>query len=163
MAKPRTENSIADIARFAAQGHAQSPANVRVLLDEIERLRNALRAKTPAPQAIYVVTVMTDLRRKTIVVPGRYAAPDRTREVEHRDSRSWGWYATLAEAEAALKMNYADMHEGIYDIAVIERYEPGILPVAAAQSWWRFEPRIKGYEPAERPADLETVVNFALG
>ncbi len=39
MMKPRTSNSVADIAKFVAAGHAQSAANCRVLLDEIERLR----------------------------------------------------------------------------------------------------------------------------
>jgi len=37
--KPRTSNSVADIAKFVAAGHSQSAANCRVLLDEIERLR----------------------------------------------------------------------------------------------------------------------------
>lgn len=36
--KPRTSNTIDDIRRFVAAGHSQSPANCRVLLDEINRL-----------------------------------------------------------------------------------------------------------------------------
>jgi orotate phosphoribosyltransferase len=37
--KSRTKNSVDDISRWVAQDYSQSPANCRVLLDEIERLR----------------------------------------------------------------------------------------------------------------------------
>lgn len=39
MPKPRSTNSVDDIAKFVAAGHPQSAANCRVLLDEIEALR----------------------------------------------------------------------------------------------------------------------------
>lgn len=46
--KPRTQNSVADIAKFVAAGHAQSAANCRVLLDEIERLREMVNQAAAA-------------------------------------------------------------------------------------------------------------------
>ena len=43
MAKPITSNSVAEIEKFVAFGHSQSPGNCRVLLAEIRKLRTALR------------------------------------------------------------------------------------------------------------------------
>lgn len=41
--KPRTSNTVDEIAKFVAAGHSQSAGNCRVLLDEIQRLRRKLR------------------------------------------------------------------------------------------------------------------------
>lgn len=174
MTKPRASNTVQDIANFVAHGHSQSAANCRVLLDEIERLRGELkrhglasRPEAAGRSGIYVITVLTTLRPRPIVVPGRYGAPARIDEIAHRDSRSWGWYATLAEAEDALAHNVTDMHEGLYDIAVLERVPAGVLAFAQQESWWRFDPAANagagGYTRAERPDDLDNVLNFALG
>lgn len=45
--KKRTDNSIADIARWVSAGHTQSAGNCRVLLDKIEEQgREITRLKT---------------------------------------------------------------------------------------------------------------------
>lgn len=45
--KPRTDNTIADIARWVSAGHTQSAGNCRVLLDKIEEQgREITRLKT---------------------------------------------------------------------------------------------------------------------
>lgn len=45
--KPRT-NSISEIERWVAFGYAQSPANCRILLEEIHRLRAITNQKAAA-------------------------------------------------------------------------------------------------------------------
>lgn len=57
VAKPTTRNSVDDIAKFVALGNSQSPANCRVLLREINRLRRELRHANELRDAFRSVSV----------------------------------------------------------------------------------------------------------
>lgn len=164
MAKPRTQITVDEIARFVARDHSQSTANCRVLLDAIAQLRQQLGnlADQPDSGEIYIITVMTRPRSKVAV---RRTDGELVR-YESRDTRSWGWYPTLAEAERALDANLTDMHETQYDVAVIERQPPGICAGATEESWWIFDPAaneaLGGYVRGAKPEDLAQIVQFGM-
>ena len=134
-----------DLAADAAEAPDPTPAS--------------LREEWAGIPTIFVVTVMTEARDRPMarrdgsvhVVPNR------------RDSRSWGWYREAAAAVDALHRNHTDLHETIYDWAVVEEIPEGVCPDVLSERWFRFDRSAGGYRPAERPADLAGTVGFSLG
>jgi hypothetical protein len=130
-------------------------------------MHTATPQESPAttPGGLYFVTVLGRLKptRRLIETGPRKGE---ILEREARSQRCWGYLETLAEAEEALIQNVTDMHETIYELAVIERIEAGILGQAVEISWWRFDREARGgtggYVKAAKPADLESLVHFAF-
>ncbi len=76
------------------------------------------------------------------------------------DCRCWGYYPTLEEAKKAVKENYGNMIECIYDYLVIEKYKPGVMQIAKDIAWYKeIDNR---WIPCEKPMEVESFVNFAM-
>jgi len=89
----------------------------------------------------------------------------------HPNSRCWGWFETLEQAEEYLFKDYGDIHEGgANKFAVIEKSESGICPMMydAERRWYRFV-RVGGHdfkwtaERVECPEEFVGVVGWGLG
>lgn len=74
-------------------------------------------------------------------------------------SRVWGFYSNRDVAVRALHENWTDMHETVYDYAVIEGYDEGISHAhdPAEAQWFKWDEDRHGYFEIERP---EAVVGF---
>lgn len=84
-----------------------------------------------------------------------------SREEDGGDIRTFGYFKSLHDAEKALVLNTYDMHETMYNYAVIERIGEGIHPNAQAISWFEYDRQKDSFVPIER---VNTIfVNFALG
>lgn len=107
---------------------------------------------------IFIITVMTEARDKPV------AMRDGTVKVmpDQRDNRTWGWYGQLDAALDAVHRNLTDLHETVYDYAVIEETGEGVCPDIVSERWFRFSRSENGYRPCEKPADLRQVTHFAM-
>jgi prepilin-type processing-associated H-X9-DG protein len=110
-------------------------------------------------RTIFVITVITPPRDRNVAM-----ADGSVRLVpDQRSSRAWGWYADLEKARDALARNLTDLHETIYDDAVIEEVEEGVCPEIVAEHWFRFDHAANGYVPCDKPADLANQAHFGIG
>lgn len=89
---------------------------------------------------IYFVTVMTSNRD---------------------ERRCWGWFPDLADAIKAVIHDVSDMHEGIFDLLVIESIRPGIGCNAKALVWFRHEDG--GWRSIFAPKEAANITNYAIG
>jgi len=76
-----------------------------------------------------------------------------------RISRTFGYYATEAEALEAVKENRGGMDECLYEYAVIEAVPPGIFASAEATHWFQWANQ--AWTPCECP--FPHVTNFGIG
>ena len=84
------------------------------------------------------------------------------------DKRTWGWFSELKDAKRAIKENWADMYEGDYEYAVIEKTAEGILHGGRLpREWWfKWEGSWEkgGYKPGDfKPQEYHNVIGFGLG
>lgn len=83
----------------------------------------------------------------------------------HEDSGgdicTFGYYKELIDAERALKENRLDMHEYMYDYAIIEWIPEGIHANANAIGWHKFNRIKNAFESI--PMNKTIFVNFAIG
>lgn len=77
------------------------------------------------------------------------------------DLRTFGYYKELLEAEKALEENRLDMHEYLYDYAVIERIGEGVHADAKVMGWFKYNQDKKAFEVI--PKHETFYVNFAIG
>lgn len=79
-------------------------------------------------------------------------------------TRTFGFYHKLNDAREALNENQCDMHEYLYQFAIIEKMYPGIHPCCYDENdfeWYKYNPKKGGFYITENPPD--GTVNFALG
>lgn len=79
------------------------------------------------------------------------------------DQRTWGYYMDKDMAVLALHENWTDMWEYSYDVALLEKFGPGICPECQERQWFRFDRERGGYFEMEEPEFVKCIVNFALG
>lgn len=77
--------------------------------------------------------------------------------------RTWGYYMDKEMAVRALHENWTDMWEYTYDVALLEKFGPGICPECQERQWFRFDRERGGYFEIEEPEFVKCIVNFALG
>lgn len=76
-------------------------------------------------------------------------------------TRTFGYYETYEEAKEALEENRLDMHEYMYDYALVEHIGPGIHPFSKKIGWFKFDKEKQGFYNID---DVHTIfVNFAFG
>lgn len=79
--------------------------------------------------------------------------------------RTWGFYSDRDVAIKALHENWTDMHEGLYNYAVIEGYDEGIChghdPDEA--QWFKWDKENEGYREIERPEAVVGFCDWAIG
>lgn len=84
-------------------------------------------------------------------------------------SRSWGWFPTRAEAQAAATS--LDTEAGYYNYAVIEEFEPGVCTLNVGlfewpddgQEWYKHDESLNKFVRCERPEEYKQVCNIGLG
>ena len=78
--------------------------------------------------------------------------------------RTWGWFSDLKTAQECVKENWADIYEGEYDRAVIEKVEEGIINLAGEpKEWWyKWVGSWKkgGYKPWKKPPEYDNIIGF---
>jgi hypothetical protein len=131
-------------------------------------------ATNSKPKVIYVVTTMTFGVK---YLNSRKSADGYFHSYEKRTSkkqkeffsilreRTWGWYASLEEAEQSVLKNWTDLNEcGYYEHALIEEIQEGVLYGGATpKEWWfcwkgSFEKG--GYKPTNKPKEYSNIIGF---
>jgi len=77
--------------------------------------------------------------------------------------RCWGFYDNFDDADQAIRGNFTDMWETIYDFAVIEEYLPGISGYNFNRWFYKYNIEQDIYEPIDEPLGLKHYVGFAMG
>ena len=77
------------------------------------------------------------------------------------DSRTFGYYNNLDDAVIALKENRLDMHEYLYNYAIIEKIWPGIHANAVSVGRYKYAEATNSFELIE--VGKLRFTNFALG
>jgi hypothetical protein len=74
-------------------------------------------------------------------------------------TRVWGFYSDRDVAIRAVRENWTDMREGVYEYAVVEGYDEGICHEHDPEEaqWFKWNEDYEGYREIERP---EAVVGF---
>ena len=78
-------------------------------------------------------------------------------------SRCFGYKETLENAEQALNENWCDMHECLYDYAVVEKLGPYIHPDVEEEYWFKYDKEKDGFFRIEKPEAAYGACNYALG
>ena len=88
-----------------------------------------------------------------------------TRENKIIDTRCVGYFDTYEEALFVVLENSCDIHEGIYDYAVIETIPSGLYRYSLNSHWFRFsEDKTRLYEEIIIAPDFaKNVTGFAIG
>jgi len=91
---------------------------------------------------IYIVTVMRGLNVEA-------------------DGRTVGWYATLDKAKGTVLNNYCDIHETIYEYAVIEETPVGLYPDIQVEVWFQW--KNGKYVEIPKPEEVKDLCNWGIG
>lgn len=79
------------------------------------------------------------------------------------DARTFGYFSSFEEAAKRLHANACDMHETIYDFAVVEQIGFGIHPEVETRQFFQYDKKRDGYFEISEPDSVANVCNFALG
>ena len=69
----------------------------------------------------------------------------------------------LIAAEHTLNENRCDMHEYLYEYAVVEKLGPYIYPDVEEEYWFKWDEEKGGFFRTEKPEATYGVCNHALG
>ena len=79
------------------------------------------------------------------------------------DMRTFGYFDNLETSKQALNENWCDMHEGLYEFAVIENIGQGIHSHAKEIAWFRWDDEKWGFFEIQKSECTEGYCNYALG
>ena len=81
------------------------------------------------------------------------------------DTRCVGFFEEYVDAKRAVCKNIYDIHEGIYNYAVIEAIQSGIYQVDLNPKWFQAQESDRGicYREIEKPDFAKYSVGFAIG
>ena len=80
--------------------------------------------------------------------------------------RSWGFYHSEKKALRAIRHNFGDMDDCLYDYLVMEEYKPGVVAIAEREVWfeWASIGELSGtWIECGKPKFSEGLVNWAMG
>lgn len=80
--------------------------------------------------------------------------------IGHADSRCWGFFATLEEAEEIFRVNRTDIQEGYFRYGIIERVESGISASPKVEQWFKW---CGVWVQIEAPKWAESITNWSIG
>lgn len=107
----------------------------------------------PKPDGRFFITAMTAI----LTLDTKFDSV----EAKNHDSRCFGYFEKLSDAEEAVRKNRADMWETMYEYIVIERIGQGIHPVAEPVGWFQFDIDSRTYQPIT--VGRTGFTNYALG
>ena len=78
------------------------------------------------------------------------------------DKRSMGYFVNLKDAISCVKQNCMDIHEEIYEYAIIESVEEGLFRYTKPEDvlWFLFDDNTKTYIETTCPKSQERVIGF---
>lgn len=79
------------------------------------------------------------------------------------DIRTFGYFDNLEACKEALNENICDMHEYLYEFAVIESIGQGIHPHTKELAWFRWNDKKQGFFEIENPECTRKFSNYGLG
>ena len=79
------------------------------------------------------------------------------------DMRTFGYFDSFEACNQALHENWCDMHECLYEFAVIEQIEQGIHPHAKEMDWYRWDNEKCGFFEIDKPTETNGYCNYAIG
>lgn len=79
------------------------------------------------------------------------------------DTRTVGYYEDLETCKRALHENFCDIHEFLYEYAVVEYIEPGIYSRAKESEWFQWDNEKGGFFEIPKPQCTYGWFNYALG
>ena len=83
--------------------------------------------------------------------------------VDFGSERTFGFKETFEKATKALHENYCDMHEGLYQYAIVEEINtPTIHPDVDSKQWFEFDENKEGFFEIEEPNLCKNYCNFAV-
>lgn len=89
---------------------------------------------------------------------------DLDKEWGTKETRCFGYKKIFEEADQAVKENWCDINETIYDYAVIEYIEEGIHQVCFEKRWfYKFNYDKEIYEAMDEPEEVKHFCNFSIG
>ena len=108
---------------------------------------------------IYLITVMQKIEEVVSKSGKRTGIPD------FGDTRVVGYYFTYDDARETVVNNAGDIHETIYDYALIEKVAPGIYNGATSdsRSVFKYNKAKERYDPVEEPAFLSNICGIGIG
>lgn len=74
--------------------------------------------------------------------------------------RTFGYYKERTDACEAISENRCNMQESIYNYLVLEEIAEGIHPEVGVELWYRW---VQQWVPCNKPSDLKSIINWALG
>ena len=104
-------------------------------------------------EKIYVVTVFQKISPR-LICPNIYDFGDR---------RCVGWFSCIDEANCAVENNFSDIHENMYDYAIIETMEPGLHIPDSHRMVYKWNNEKNSYEKIVTPPELLHASNFGIG
>lgn len=108
-------------------------------------------------KVIYAVTVFQKISHEQLFEdPTKYIP-------SFGDHRCVGWFDNFPEAKCAVENNFSNMHDNMYEYAIIESYEPGILLPETSRTLFKWNTNNSQYEPIEIPIELSKISNFGIG
>jgi len=78
-------------------------------------------------------------------------------------TRTFGYFDNLEICRRALHENWCDMHEYLYEFAVVEYIEQGIHSHAKEMAWFRWDDEKEGFFEINKPECTIHYSNYALG
>lgn len=78
--------------------------------------------------------------------------------------RTLGIFTDMEKAMKPLDGNWGDIHEGNFDLAVVEETPvDGIYPLPTSEHWFRWNDVTGRYEPCEKPEEFENAIGWGIG
>ena len=87
---------------------------------------------------------------------------DKAETLDH-SSRCFGYKDNFDDAQRCVIENCMDLHEYLYEYAVIEYIPTGIHPFREFEYWYKFNHDTKKFDPIKKPEAFKEICNFALG
>lgn len=80
-------------------------------------------------------------------------------------TRTWGFYQERDTALKAVRENWTDMREGVYEYAVVEGYDEGISHShdPSTSQWFRWDSLHEGYREIDTPDEVKGFGCWAFG
>lgn len=98
---------------------------------------------------IFLITVIQKIQRSSNHIP------------DLGDTRCLGWYSNLDEAKFAVENNFNDMHEDLYEYAVIEEMNPGLKIPEKSRIFYQW--KNNSYQEINIPNEVVILSNFGIG
>ena len=108
-------------------------------------------------KVIYTVTVFQKIDREPLVNnPSKYFP-------SFGERRCVGWFDNFDEANNAVENNFSNIHEDMYNYAIIEKMESGLLMPDLDRTVYKWDKNTEKFVRIDTPIELSKSSNFGIG